>query len=431
MAETTQPKLRVSREEACQQIEAQIGKGQQLHAQQINSDDELTEARRESRKWSDYNKTLLLKLFDNDSIAEDDYTDFNKVRPVLLTSSGPTPLSDKLRRYQNTMSSSINSLESIRDRLELYDEPSEMLQAISGNEGVSAGRWMWSRERFANNITEIIVKPRSNGSFSLVTKMRPNIGDTLAKKPRSLWYKPEYSTPSGTNTLKTIFNSQRVFDFPKAVPFISDLLRFANVGSDDIVLDSFAGSGTTAHAVLALNKEDGGNRKFILIECEDYADTITAERVRRVINGVPNASDASLREGLGGSFTYGALGEPMEIERMLTGEALPAYESLAAYLLYTTSGVSVGVNALGQKNDEGLFHSADKIDYYLLYKPDLEYLQSNEAMFNLDRAERIHNVSCQNGGKAIVYAPGKYIGQRELTGMGITFCQLPHALHER
>ena len=293
------------------------------------------------------------------------------------------------------------------------------------------GRWMWSRERFANNITEIIVKPRSNGSFSLVTKMRPNLGDTLAKKPRSLWYKPEYSTPSGTNTLKAIFNSQRIFDFPKAVPFVSDLLRFANVGPNDIVLDSFAGSGTTAHAVLALNKEDGGNRKFILIECEAYADTITAERVRRVIKGVPNARDAALREGLDGSFTYGTLGKPIEMERMLTGEALPPYESLATHLLYIASGISVGVDALEQKNDDGLFHSDNGINYYLLYKPDLEYLRSNEAMLSLERAKRIHNTNCQNGGKAIVYAPGKYIGQRELTGMGITFCQLPHALHER
>ena len=83
----------------------------------------------ESRKWSDYNKTLLLKLFDNTSIAEDAYTDFNEPRRILLTS---TPLSDKLLRwYQNPMSSSINSLESIRDQLELYDEPSEMLQAMN------------------------------------------------------------------------------------------------------------------------------------------------------------------------------------------------------------------------------------------------------------------------------------------------------------
>lgn len=70
---------------------------------------------------------------------------------------------------------------------------------------------------------------------------------------------------------------------------------------DAVVLDSFAGSGTTAHAVLAQNAEDGGDRRFILVECEDYADTITAERVRRVINGVPNVRDKSLREGLGAS----------------------------------------------------------------------------------------------------------------------------------
>ena len=74
--------------------------------------------------------------------------------------------------------------------------------------------------------------------------------------------------------------------------------------------------------MLALNKKDGGNRKFILIECEDYADTITAERVRRVIKGVPNARDDALREGLGGSFTYCTLGKPIEIESMLTGRGV-------------------------------------------------------------------------------------------------------------
>ena len=196
-------------------------------------------------------------------------------------------------------------------------------------------------------------------------------------------------------------------------------------------MDSFAGSGTTAHAVLALNKEDGVNRKLILVECEDYADTITAERVRRVINGVPNASDPALREGLGGSFSYCSLGKPMEIEGMLTGDALPAYESLAAYLLHTASGSAQGTSQLSSKNDDGLFHRGEKIDYYMLYKPDLEYLRSNEAMFTQDRAERIRDTSCQNGKKALVYAPGKYMSQKNLTPMGITFCQLPHALHER
>ena len=211
------------------------------------------------------------------------------------------------------------------------------------------------------------------------------------------------------------------------------LKRILHIGTDpdSIILDSFAGSGTTAHAVLSLNKEDDGNRKFILIECEDYADTITAERVRRVINGVPNARDAALQEGLGGSFTYCILGDPIEIEAMLTGEALPSYAALAANLLYTTAGVSAGADTLEAQNDDGLFHSDDKNDYYLIYKPDLEYLRSNAAILNLERAERICNASRENGKKAIVYAAGNYIGQRELTRMDIIFCQLPDALHER
>ena len=212
---------------------------------------------------------------------------------------------------------------------------------------------------------------------------------------------------------------------------MSDLISIAGVGSDDIVLDSFAGSGTTAHAVLALNKEDGGNRKFILVECEDYADTITAERVRRVINGVENAKDKTLKEGLGGSFTYCTLGKSIGIEAMLTGESLPSYSDLAAHLLFTAVGVSVGDEKLDQKNDDGLFYSDDTNDYYLHYQPDLEFLSSNEAILKQEHAERIRDAGRQNGKKAIVYAAGNYIGQRQLTKMGITFCQLPYVLHER
>ena len=199
--------------------------------------------------------------------------------------------------------------------------------------------------------------------------------------------------------------------------------------TDSIVLDSFAGSGTTAHAVLALNKEDGGNRKFILVECEEYADTITAERVRRVIGGVPGARDESLREGLGGSFTYCALGQPMEVEEMLTGEALPSYSALAAYLLHTASGIAAGGQTLESRNDDGLFYTNGATDYYLLYEPDVQWLESNDGMLNQERARRIRDASRGEGRKAIVFGPGKYIGQRDLTPMGITFCQLPYEMH--
>ncbi len=243
------------------------------------------------------------------------------------------------------------------------------------------------------------------------------------------------TTDEGTKQLQAVFQSAAVeFNNPKPTRLIANLIGIAEGVSrknDTLILDSFAGSGTTAHAVLALNKEDGGNRKFILIECEDYADTITAERVRRVINGIPDARDDALREGLGGSFTYCTLGKPIEVEAMLTGEALPAYSAIAANLLYTTAGISVGADTLEAENDNGLFHSDDKTDYYLIYKPDLEYLRSNAAILNLERAERIRDASRGSGRKAIVYAAGSYMGQRELTQMGITFCQLPDALHER
>ena len=221
------------------------------------------------------------------------------------------------------------------------------------------------------------------------------------------------------------------FNFPNGEKNVDLIRRIVGMIDDKnaIILDSFAGSGTTAHAVLALNKEDGGNRRFILVECEDYADSITAERVRRVIGGVPEARDKSLREGLGGSFTYCTLGEPIEMEAMLAGDTLPAYESLAAYLLFTASGgLSAGEGELKSQNDDGLFYETEKTDYYLLYQPDADWLRSNDAVLNAERAERIGERNRREGRKARVFAACKYMGQRDLTDLGITFCQLPYEL---
>ena len=306
-------------------------------------------------------------------------------------------------------------------------DDTELLPTHSdGSEAV----WRWGRERVENNRHNLIVLPHERSGYQLVTKVRPDIGDTFTSKPRSLWYKPEYAAANGTNVINALMDEQRVFDFPKAVPLIADLIRFANVGPDDIVLDSFAGSGTTAHAVLSLNKEDGGNRKFILVECEDYADTITAERVRRVINGVPHAKNGILREGLGGSFTFCTLGEPIGVEAMLLGGGLPSYESLAAHLLYTTTGVSAGPGALTPQNEDGLFYSDDKFDHYMLYKPDLEFLRSNASVLKWDQAERMCAASAQHGRKVVVYASAKYIELADLMDLEITFCQLPQIIRE-
>ncbi len=109
----------------------------------------------------------------------------------------------------------------------------------------------------------------------------------------------------GKKEINSIFNSATIFDTPKPSRLIERILHLY-VNDGDTILDSFAGSGTTGHAVLNLNKADRGNRKFILIEMEDYASTITAERVKRVIDGYGEGSKAV--PGTGGNFSYYKLG---------------------------------------------------------------------------------------------------------------------------
>ena len=111
-------------------------------------------------------------------------------------------------------------------------------------------------------------------------------------------------TTDGTRIMRSMFPEAQ-FAFPKSVSLVQTLVEQAT-SDNDIILDSFAGSGTTAQAVLNMNKADGGNRKFILVEMMDYADSITAERVKRVINGYGEGKKAV--EGTGGSFSYYELG---------------------------------------------------------------------------------------------------------------------------
>ena len=241
------------------------------------------------------------------------------------------------------------------------------------------------------------------------------------------WWDDVGTTTNGTTEVGLILGT-KVFPNPKPTSLIRKILSLATA-SNDLVLDSFAGSGSTAHAVLAQNKADGGNRRFILVECEDYADDITAERVRRVVNGIPDSKEQALRDGLGGSFTYHMIGDPIELEAMLSGDALPDYSALAAYLLHTASGISVGAEALEQMTEDGLFYEANDLNYYLLYEPNIEWLRGNEGVLNEVRAKRIEAECRAQKRKAIVFAPAKYVSQRSLTEMRITFCQLPYELH--
>ena len=166
----------------------------------------------------------------------------------------------------------------------------------------------------------------------------------------------------GPNTIKAVFSTSKVnFKNPKPVDLIEDLLSFTTF-SNDIILDSFAGSGTTAHAVLNLNKEDNGSRKFILIEMENYADDITAERAKRVIKGYGN--DKKAVEGTGGDFTYYELGQPMFLENDYLNEELPL-EKIEQYVWYTETRSDY----VNQEEDYLLGTQNDTV-YYFYYEKD-------------------------------------------------------------
>ena len=288
--------------------------------------------------------------------------------------------------------------------------------------------WKFKLEEHRRHISERLLwwGMKGNLKYPRLKKFLSEVSGGIV--PVDLWSHGESgTTDAGSRELEGILG-RAVFDNPKPSRVIERIIQLAGT-PDAVVLDSFAGSGTTAQAVLALNKEDGGNRKFILVECEDYADTITAERVRRVIAGVPDTKDESLREGLGGTFTYCELGDPITVEGMLRGDALPEFPALAAWLLHTAMGVSAQTGQLRAMDEDGHFYSDDRRDYFLLYEPSVEWLQSEEAVLNEKRAKRIGPNGTRSK-EAVVFGAAKYISQQDLTAeYRITFCQLPYEIH--
>ena len=197
------------------------------------------------------------------------------------------------------------------------------------------------------------------------------------------------------------------FDTPKPSRLIERILQIAS-DADSIILDSFAGSGTTAHAVLNRNKADGGHRKFILVEMEDYADSITAERVRRVIRGYGEGKSAV--EGTGGSFSYYELGEPLLIGENLN-EAV-ALEKIREYIWFMetktpyTPAAGENLYYLGQHNDTG---------YYFYYEPQRITVLDYDFLATVT----------EKAGGTVIYADRCSIDDGKLSQMGIVFKKIP------
>jgi adenine-specific DNA-methyltransferase len=192
------------------------------------------------------------------------------------------------------------------------------------------GCWTWGTD-LAKTDNKLLVAIKSKGKWKIYRKSyaTSSEGENVKKKLFTIWQDSRFYTEKGQAGFGEVFPGLNKNDFPqpKSIDLLIEIFTTCTSGND-IILDSFAGSGTTAHAVLNLNKQDGGNRKFILIEMEEYAETITAERVKRVMNGYAD------KEGTGGRFDYYTLGEALFTENGTLNESV-AIEKIRKYIFYT------------------------------------------------------------------------------------------------
>lgn len=278
--------------------------------------------------------------------------------------------------------------------------------------------WRWGKDKVSKNYDSVVGKRKRDGTLGIYKKHRPT-----TRRINSILYNTEYRNEEGTLLLKDMFGKP-AFPYPKPLDLVKDLVYIGSK-NNSVVLDMTAGSGTTAHAVLSLNKSDGGTRRFILIEQEDYAHTITAERVRRAIRPRRNGESKKYHDmyGLGGSFTYYTLGKAVDVEQMLTGNSLPDYRDLAAYLLYLSGISGVMPKEINEKRS-GHFYSTANHDYYLFYKPDLAYLRGSGSVLTENRIDTIF----KKGRHAVVFGADKSMSISSLTEKNIIFIKIPDVL---
>ena len=226
--------------------------------------------------------------------------------------------------------------------------------------------------------------------------------------PTNLWeYADVGHTDEASKEIKAIFNGKSTFDTPKPRRLVEFVLKIAG-NENTLILDSFAGSGTTAHAVLNANKADSGNRHFILIEMMDYADSITAERVKRVIKGYGEGKNAV--EGTGGNFSFYDLGEPLLVGDCLNEAVAP--EKIREYIWFMETKQPYAPPSGGNPYYLGKHNSTG---YYFYYEP--------QRVTVLDYA--FLSTITEKADGTVIYADRCSISEDKLAKMGVTFKKIP------
>jgi adenine-specific DNA-methyltransferase len=263
--------------------------------------------------------------------------------------------------------------------------------------------WVFNKEEIERRIADGRIIFGKSGKAAPV--QRVFMKDRITRQKPETWFDAQGYNSDGMQILSEIMGG-KVLDHPKPPSLIEYILTFFTTPSD-IVLDSFAGSGTTAHAVLNLNHRDGGNRKFILVECEDYAESITAERVRRVIDGYGGTP------GTGGGFAFCELGERLLLEDGNLNEMLNV-EQIREYIWHTETKTAYSPSGIPYYLGEA-FHTA----YWFYYERFDTTTLDVDFLRQLNKEERY-----------VIYADICALSAADLNRWSIKFKKIPRDIRK-
>ncbi len=270
-------------------------------------------------------------------------------------------------------------------------------------------KWSCSQETFNRYIEEKrLVIPRDGNGMPRIKIFLFELEGQLA----NTWLEDVSTNDEASKEIENIFGSNSFFSYPKPTGLIKKILQIAT-DKNSIILDSFAGSGTTAQAVLNLNQEDGGNRKFILIEMQDYAKNITAARVERVICGYGEGQKAVA--GLGGEFDFFELGAPLfigENNEFLNEEI--NLETIRQYVWYSETKSSYQPNFDIEKSPYFL-GKKDQTAYYFIYEKDALTTLNYEILAQIKTTAE----------QFLIYADNCLLGKDFMAQNNIIFKKIP------